>query len=130
MCLWVDGCDGVCTHTPTPTYPTHTNQHTHTIHTQKVSNSFATGAGAVTATPNPLAAARKLSASKHLLVRNDSYNEMRQQQQAEMAKQMSALPEAGPVGAAPAVTPAPVAVESDKEQADASASGARMAAAS
>lgn len=43
----------------------------------------------MSATPNPLAAARKLSSSKHLLVRNDSFTEMRHQQQAEMAQELA-----------------------------------------
>jgi hypothetical protein len=50
----------------------------------------AAAAATAASTPNPLAAARKLSASKHLLVRNDSFTEMRHQQQAEMAAKIAA----------------------------------------
>lgn len=79
-----------------PSSPTHrtTPHNTHTTQQRadaaSAANAHAVATAAVTPTPNPLAAARKLSASKHLLVRNDSYMEMRQQQQTQMAEQMAA----------------------------------------
>lgn len=85
-------------HAPSLTHRT-TPHNTHSTHqradaasaAEKAANAQAVATAAVVApTPNPLAAARKLSASKHLLVRNDSYTEMRQQQQAQMAEQMAA----------------------------------------
>lgn len=85
----------------------------------------------MSATPNPLAAARKLSSSKHLLVRNDSFTEMRHQQQVEMAQELtkpatatSTLAPEGAVAAATVSAPAvvvPVVGGKDEEEAVAGA---------
>jgi hypothetical protein len=102
---------------------------------------------AATATANPIAAARKLSSSKHLLVRNDSFTEMRHQQQVEMAQELAApsapalpsptkqaaassllAPEGASAAAVSAVPAAPVVLPSGKDEETAVAAGPMPAA--
>lgn len=138
VCVWgTMGRSGGWMDAPTYIHPHNKTQPqqttTYTQDTAAGAAGAATGAGAATA--NPLAAARKLSASKHLLVRNDSYNEMRREQQAEMAAQMVSVPEASAppavaVAPVPSVPPAVAPAAGGKDEEQAAASGAPMPAAS
>lgn len=94
---------------PTPSSLTSTHR-THTRAAAAAAAEDAANAQAV-ATPNPLAAARKISASKHLLVRNDSFTEMRHQQQATMAGELATEAPATPVLAAEGDADAAAAAE-------------------